>query len=213
MMIDNFLIYLGYAFLFFNLILYNVSFFRKGKANVFFVCYLIFSFVMQFSMEMLYRLKITNLLLVNVFFIGQFILLGFFFKSLFIVKNQKRYLLWSLLSGLLLIIIESIYNYNLFFEFNLFEIILTSLLLVSYAVMHLYNQLTAEKVYYYITIGVIIYMLSSTVLFLVGNLTNDLSDEFKYLSWQLNAFLFIVLQLFYLYEWKVSFYKKSVINV
>jgi hypothetical protein len=167
---------------------------------------------MQFSMEMLYRLKITNLLLVNVFFIGQFILLGLFFKSLFIVKNQKRYLLWSLLSGLLLIIIESIYNYNLFFEFNLFEIILTSLLLVSYAVMHLYNQLTTEKVYYYITIGVIIYMLSSTVLFLVGNLTNDLSDEFKYLSWQLNAFLFIVLQLFYLYEWKVSFYKKSVLH-
>ena len=163
-------------------------------------------------MEMLYRLKITNLLLVNVFFIGQFILLGLFFKSLFIVKNQKRYLLWSLLSGLLLIIIESIYNYNLFFEFNLFEIILTSLLLVSYAVMHLYNQLTTEKVYYYITIGVIIYMLSSTVLFLVGNLTNDLSDEFKYLSWQLNAFLFIVLQLFYLYEWKVSFYKKSVLH-
>lgn len=164
-------------------------------------------------MEMLYRFKITNLLLVNVFFIGQFILLGLFFKSLFIVKNQKKYLLWSLLSGLLLIIIESIYNYNLFFEFNLFEIILTSLLLVSYALMHLYNQLTAEKVYYYITIGVIIYMLSSTVLFLVGNLTNDLSDEFKYLSWQLNAFLFIVLQLFYLYEWKVSFYKKSVLPV
>lgn len=163
-------------------------------------------------MEMLYRLKITNLLLVNVFFIGQFILLGLFFKSFFIVKNQKRYLLWSLLSGLLLIIIESIYNYNLFFEFNLFEIILTSLLLVSYAGMHLYNQLTTEKVYYYITIGVIIYMLSSTVLFLVGNLTNDLSDEFKYLSWQLNAFLFIVLQLFYLYEWKVSFYKKSVLH-
>lgn len=164
-------------------------------------------------MEMLYWFKITNLLLVNVFFIGQFILLGLFFKSLFIIKNQKKYLLWSLLSGLLLIIIESIYNYNLFFEFNLFEIILTSLLLVSYALMHLYNQLTAEKVCYYITIGVIIYMLSSTVLFLVGNLTNDLSDEFKYLSWQLNAFLFIVLQLFYLYEWKVSFYKKSVLPV
>jgi hypothetical protein len=164
-------------------------------------------------METLYRLKITNLLLVNVFFIGQFILLGFFFKSFFIIKNQKKYLLWSLLSGLLLIIIESIYDYGLFFEFNLFEIILTSLLLVSYAIMHLYNQLTTEKVYYYITIGVIIYMLSSTVLFLVGNLTNDLSDEFKYLSWQLNAFLFIVLQLFYIYEWKVSFYKRSVLQV
>ena len=164
-------------------------------------------------MEMLYRLKITNLLLVNIFFIGQFILLGFFFKSFFIIKNQKKYLLWSLLSGLLLIIIESMYDYDLFFKFNLFEIILTSLLLVSYAIMHLYNQLTTEKVYYYITIGVIIYMLSSTVLFLVGNLTNDLSDEFKYLSWQLNAFLFIVLQLFYLYEWKVSFYKKSVLPV
>ena len=35
-------------------------------------------------------------------------------------------------------------------------------------------------------------MFGSTVLFLIGNLTIGLSDDIKYLSWRLNAFLFIV---------------------
>lgn len=212
-MIDNFLIYLGYTILFFNLILYNISFFRKGKANVFFVCYLIFSFVMQFSMEMLYRLKITNLLLVNVFFIGQFILLSLFFKSLFINKKQKNCVTYSMCLVLFLIICQYCYDYSLLFVFDLFEITVTSVLILIFALLHFYNMLSEQKTYYYITIAVIFFMFGSTILYLVGNLTLSLSDDVKYLTWTLNAFLFIIYQLVILYEWKVSFSKKRVLQV
>jgi len=66
-------------------------------------------------------------------------------------------------------------------------------------------MLTETKRYYYISIGIILYFLSSTVLFIIGNLTKDLSDDLKFFSWMLNAFLFIVYQFFILYDWKISF--------
>ncbi|PWB19040.1 hypothetical protein, partial [Flavobacterium sp. HTF] len=156
-----------------------------------------------------YQFAFKNLLLVNFFFIGQFILLGLFFKSLSEDKKQKKCMQISMFFVLFLLTCQYIYNYNFLFEFNLFAITLTSLFLVCNALMHLYNQLTIEKKYFFITIGVIIYMLSSTVLYLIGNLTNDLSSDLKYLSWRLNAFLFIVYHLFILYEWKASFFKKE----
>jgi len=96
----------------------------------------------------------------------------------------------------------------LFFKFNLFEIVLTSLLVVVFALLYLYKMLTDSKKYYYITVGIIIYLLASTVLFLVGNLTIGLSKEVRLISWNLNAFFVLVNQLFILYEWKVSFSRK-----
>ncbi|WP_225585437.1 hypothetical protein [Flavobacterium sp. MDT1-60] len=70
-------------------------------------------------------------------------------------------------------------------------------------------MLTDSKKYYYITVGIIIYLLASTVLFLVGNLTIGLSKEVRLISWNLNAFFVAVNQLFILYEWKVSFSGKK----
>lgn len=168
---------------------------------------------MQFSMEMLYRLKITNLLLVNVFFIGQFILLSLFFKSLFINKKQKNCVTYSMCLVLFLIICQYCYDYSLLFVFDLFEITVTSVLILIFALLHFYNMLSEQKTYYYITIAVIFFMFGSTILYLVGNLTLSLSDDVKYLTWTLNAFLFIIYQLVILYEWKVSFSKKRVLQV
>ncbi|MDR7373010.1 hypothetical protein [Flavobacterium aquidurense] len=99
-----------------------------------------------------------------------------------------------------------------FLKFNLFEITLTSLLVVAFVLLHFYNILTEKKQYYYVSIGLVIYLLTSTVLYLIGNLSLGLSDNLKYLSWTLNAFLFVVWQLFILYEWKVSFYKKAALS-
>lgn len=206
---SDFLIYSSYLILLINLILYSISFFRKGKANVFFVEFLFFISILQLVMEILYHQKIDNLILVNLYFLGQFILLGLFFRSLFTIKNQKNFILWTLISGVIIIVVHYIYDYKVLFKFNLFAIVLTSLLLISYALIHLYNQLTTEKKYYYITIGSLIYLLPSTVLFLIGNLSSGLSNDFKYISWQLNAFLIIVQQLFYLFEWKVSLFNKK----
>ncbi len=206
---DDFLIYSAYLILLLNLILYSYSFFRKEKANVFFVSYLAFSFLLQIYMEIIYFLRGNNLLAINIFFVGQMILLGLFYNSLMHIKTQKLFVKTSLIIALLVLGVQFIMDPNQFFKFNLFEITLTSLLIVVFALIHFYNMLTDNKEYYYISIGIVFYLLTSTVLFLVGNLSSELSLDLKYITWMLNAFLIVVYQLFILYDWIKSNPKKG----
>ncbi|AWK02723.1 hypothetical protein HYN56_00205 [Flavobacterium crocinum] len=210
---DDFLIYSGYLILLINLILYSFSFFRKEKANVFFVCYLAFAFLMQISMETLWYLNMNNLFLVNIFFIGQMILLGLFYYSISKINVQKKFVKISLVLALAVLTIQFVNTPKEFLKFNLFEITLTSLLIVVFALIHFYNMLTENKTYYYASMGIIIYLLSSTVLFIIGNLTSTLNSDVKYISWMVNAFLNVVYYLFILYEWKVSFSPKRSLQV
>lgn len=207
------IIYSGYFILLIGLVLYTYSFFRLEKANVFFIFYIAFSFVMQFSLELMYYLSMNNLFAVNIFFIGQLILLGLFFRSILEDKKQKGFVTWSLILALLALVIQFYLDSAQFLKFNLFEITISSLLIVVYALLHFYNMLTSKKEYYYFTIGVVFYLLTSTVLFLVGNLTVGLSDEFKLMSWNLNAVLVVIYYLFILFEWKISFSTKKKINI
>jgi hypothetical protein len=206
----DFLIFSGYLILLLNLILYLFSFFRKGKANVFFVSYLAFIFIMQISLEVMYRLEINNLFAVNIFFIGQMILLGLFYNSLLPIKSQRIFVKISLVIALLFLLVQFVMDSSQFLKFNLFEITLTSLLIVVFALFHLYNMLTDSKKFYYVSCGIVFYLLASTVLFLIGNLSMELSNDVKYLTWALNAFLIVIYQLFILYEWKVSFYENKI---
>jgi len=207
-MID-FLMYSTYFVLLINLIVYSYSFFRKGKANVFFVSYLIFSSAMQFTMELLYQLGMTNLVVVNIFFIGQMIILGLFYNSLTQIKSQKVFIKISLALALLVLAIQFSINSSEFLKFNLFEITLTNLLIVVFALFHFYNMLTENKTYYYTSVGVVFYLLASTVLYLIGNLSVGLSNDLKLLSWILNSFLVLCFQLFILFDWIKSFSKST----
>lgn len=208
---DDFLIYSGYSILLLNLILYTYSFFRKEKANVFFVSYLAFSFLMQFCMEVMYHLSMNNLFVVNIFFIGQMILLGLFYDSLCQIKSQKMFIKISLLIAVLILAVQFAFDSDQFLTFNLFEITMTSLLIVIFALLHFYNMLTESKKFYYVSVGLIFYLLASTVLFLIGNLSLGLSNDLKYLTWELNAFFLLLYEFFILYEWIKSFSKKNYI--
>jgi hypothetical protein len=210
-MIDT-VIYSGYLILMINLILYSFSFFRSKKANVFFVCYLAFAFIMQFIMEVMYYLHMNNLFAVNIFFIGQMIFLGLFYKSILKSKKQKRLVKYSLITVLLILTFQLILDYKEFLKFNLLGITITSLLIVVFALFHFYNMLTDEKEYYYLNIGILFYLFSSTILYLVGNLTSGLSDDVKYLSWNLNAILILAYYLFILFEWKTRYNQTKKIN-
>ena len=68
-------------------------------------------------------------------------------------------------------------------------------------------MLSEKKEFHFITIGIIFYLFSSTILFLVGNLMEMLGDKYHFFPWTINAFLVILYHLFILYQWKVSCYK------
>lgn len=209
---DDLLIYSGYVIILLDLVLYLFSFFRKEKANVFFIVYLAFLVIVLLSMELMFSYRLNNLFLTNVYFIGQMLLLGLFYHSILKLNGQKTFVLWSLGCALLVLAVQYFIEPRQFLKFNLLEITLTSLIIVIFALLHFYNMLTDNKKYYYFTIGVVFYLLTSTVLFLVGNLTIDLSKEFQFFSWRLNAFLVVIYYLVILLEWMVSFRPKNIIK-
>jgi hypothetical protein len=203
------IINIGYALLLLNVGLYLKEYSKQEKAFKIFSIYLVFTVLIQVASKVVTNFGQENLFLSHFYFIGQFIALSLFFKSLFLSKKQKNICDWIMGSGLSILAVQYVLDPAVFFKFNLFEIFVTSFLILALASMHLYNLLTERKVFYYCTIGILLYLSGSTILFFVGNLTAVLSKEYRFLPWTLNATLIIVYHLFILFEWKKSFYLKQ----
>lgn len=186
----------GYFFLLLNLILYITGFSKFGKAYKVFTFYLGLLVTVQLICVILLYCKRVNLFMSHFYFVGQLVLLAIFYFLLLKDVLKKKIILIGTSTGLLVLAVQYIFDPGMFSKFNLLEITITSLLVVFFALLHLYDMLTDKKEYYYITVGIIIYLLASTILFLVGNLTIGLSENLKFLSWTLNAVLVLVNQLF-----------------
>jgi hypothetical protein len=203
--------YIGYFFLLLNLILFFIRFSNQGKAYKIFTVYLGLVFVVQILAEILIQQKRNNLFLSHFYFIGQFIVLSFFYLNILKkVDFQKNIVKGGLILGLSILGIQFVNDNTLFFKFNLFEIVITSFLLIVFASFHFYNLLNEKKEFYYINMGILIYLFGSTILFLVGNLMTSLSPKLNKIPWILNSFLYIVYQVFIVVEWKKSFFKKEI---
>ena len=151
-----------------------------------------------------------NLFLSHFYFIGQFIILSFFYLAILKEDYQKKAIKLCLVFVLMILVIQYAYDTSLFFKFNMLEISITSFLLIIYAAFHFYNMLNEKKEFYYVNIGILMYLFGSTILFLVGNLTISLSKKMSLITWILNSILYIIYQILILIEWKKSYYKKSV---
>ncbi|WP_243739304.1 hypothetical protein [Flavobacterium sp. 245] len=154
----------------------------------------------------------NNLYLSHIYFIGQFIALSFFYLQLVKDPFQQK----AIKIGFVLVLSTLVIQYSLkpemFFKFNLYEIFITSFLLIIYAVFHFYNMLDEKKEFYFINMGLLLYLFASTILFLIGNLTAKFSKDVSLITWMINAILIIVYHLFFLYEWKVSYFRTKTIN-
>jgi hypothetical protein len=201
---------IGYLILFCNLILFGLGFFKNARPYKIFTLYLGVSFLIQVVSSFLSYMNVNNLFLSHFYFLEQFIILSFFYQNILGKEAfQRRIVKSGLILGLSILGIQYFNDPSLFFRFNLFEIFITSFLLIIYATFHLYNLLNEKKQFYYINTGILLYLFGSTILFIVGNLTNVLSSKFTKIPWILNNLLYIVYQLFILIEWKKSFSNKE----
>ena len=50
---------------------------------------------MQLTMETMYKFHMNNIFVVNIYFIGQMVLLGLFYKSILKIKSQKIFVNWK----------------------------------------------------------------------------------------------------------------------
>lgn len=195
---------IGNLILICNLILFIRDFRFQSKAFKIFTFYLGIILGIQMGSKLMVYLHYQNLYLSHFYFVGQFIMLSLFYRNLFKDSFQKRMVNIGFICCGLLLAIQYALDPGLFFKFNLFEIFITSLLLIVYAAFHFYNMLNAKKEFYYINMGVLLYLFGSTVLFLAGNLMPEISPSLNKIPWIANAILFIVYQIFIFVEWKKS---------
>ena len=198
---------IGYVFLSINLILFLKGFSRNGKAFKIFTVYTAVIFLIQLISAILSKNHMPNLYLSHAYFILQFVILSFFYLEILTEKIQKKIVLYALFICPLILALQYYNDPKLFFKFNLFEIFITSFLLILYATFYLYNLLNEKKSFYYINLGLLLYLFGSTVLFLVGNLIGSFGPKFNQMTYSLNAGLYIIYQLFILYDYKIMLQK------
>lgn len=152
--------------------------------------YFIVEFIILIGTSILHYYKINNLIVSHIYFVSQFILLSLFYKSLF-SYGQKQFV------NTLLVIIPLIIGVHFYWfpekiwKFNVLEIFLTSIPLVIYSIIHLYNSLTRKKIFLYVNVAVLMYLSSSTLIFILGDILTSMTRTMVLDIWIINKVLYI----------------------
>ncbi len=202
--------YIGLSILLLNTILYLLGFTKQSKAYRYYTLYLVAMFGIQSLTIWLGKQNIKNHFLSSYYLFFQFILLSCFFYFLFDPISSKIKTSIKYISVLItcISISQYIYNPDLYFTFNSFGLLLTTCTLVVYSVMYLLELLSKKMPFHYVVIGIFIYLISSSLIFVSAASIVSFNVEISMFIWKINALLFIAYQLLILWEWKQTFYLK-----
>ncbi len=172
-----------------------------------FTFYLLFTLIIQIVTAYYFEFKIHNMHISHYYFIGQLIILSYFF----FVEIKKRIIrkLITIISITVLLFLVIFYSKNpeKYFIFNEFEILATSIPLMFYSFFFFFDRIErSNKNFIYIISGFFIYILCSTLLFTVANISSGI----KIMIWYLNAILYILFQVLVFIEWYKHFRKKEI---
>ncbi|WP_431166630.1 hypothetical protein [Tenacibaculum halocynthiae] len=164
--------------------------------------YLVILFIVElFCNTIGYLYPGQNFYLSHFYFNAQFILLSIVFYRLFKNQKLKKLVILNYVIVTLIILGMYIYNNQLFWQFNLFEIAMTSVLLIIYGLIHLSNTMGTNKKYFYLSVGMILYLLCSSLIFLFGNYELVFIEDPYIDIWIFNTLFYIVYQVFIFVEW------------
>jgi hypothetical protein len=143
-----------------------------------------------------------NVYLVHYNFNFQFLLLSLFFYQILQGDFFKKMIIFNLLAVWLLLAIQYYHDPGLYWRFNIPEIVGISLLLICYALIHIYQNLGETKQYFYVSIGVVLFYLCGSIIFMSGNLDLVIWQK-PYLDiWVFNSLFFIAFQILTFKEWR-----------
>lgn len=211
---DDVLKNLSLVLLLINVILYAYSYLKgnKSKAVKYFAIYLTLTFCVLVASLLivdyheLLHIKQNNLFLSHFYFIFQFIFLTLFFSQLF---NKKQRRSQKIISAIVfsVLIIQYTWNPELYYKFNLLEIFITSFPLVIYSIFHLYNSLSKSGKFMYINAGILIYLSTSSLIFILGDYLSKIDRDIASYAWFLNRIFYVGYLILILIEWKKSLWR------
>jgi|TARA_B110000240_G_C13496251_1_gene451781 hypothetical protein len=175
---------------------------KKNQVYKYVTIYLAVLFVVEFFCNGIgYLYPAQNFYLSHFYFNAQFILLSLFFYRLFSNQKIKKIIILNYIVVTLIIVGMYGYNPESFWQFNLFEIVSTSVLLVIYVLIHLFNTLNITKEYFYFCIGLLLYLICSCLIFISGNYELVFIKDPYIDIWIFNTLFYILYQVLIFKEW------------
>ena len=181
--------------------IYLRSFAVNSKAFKIFTIYLFFIGVIQISSQIVTKvLELeSNLFISHYYFIGQLILLSFFYFEIL-----KKKIIWIIL-GLFLsaLIIQYSYTRDIYNRYNQTGILFSNLIIIFYAILYLYKALSDNQEFTIINLGILIYVLPTTLIFSSGNLVFNINipTETIQLLLNVNTLLYLAFQILIFAVW------------
>lgn len=191
--------------------LYFIGFFKKGKTYKIFTVYIFGVLLIDYIGSNLYKwFKIHNIFIFHFYDLFQFVLLSFFFSTLLQTRKQIKILYTTFIILLSFLSLRYIVNPKMFFEYSLLESYLTTMPIIVYATMHLYNNLGKRADFYYANLGLLFYLFTSTFLFLHYELMTLLNvNEYYKNIVNINIVLQYIKFGFFFYQWKIIYFNSN----
>ena len=205
--IDAFSVYSLILIAVVNTFVFLYSYKKYGKsASYKLIClYLICKLIIDLSVLILASQRSNNLYLSHYYFISQFVILSLFYRTLF-ETVQKKIVTTLLILVLGTLCIQYMIWPELYFKFNTTEVFITCFPLVMYSVVHLYNSLSKSAKYMYINAGVLIYITTSTLIFILGDyLSSFIISSVDNYIWLINQILYLIYLVLIFTEWWKNF--------
>lgn len=196
--------------MFINTVLYFTGFRHKDNAYKSFTIYLLVVLVIQVGVEVYAFNNSNNHFLSTYYLFFQFISLTVFFYNLFfrIKRKVSRGIKFAGIVIGLILAVQYAAKPGLYFRFNPAGFLLTSAAIIVYAVRYLYENISCRLPFFAVTAGMLVYFMSSTLIFASATLIVAFNDAVNIIIWQVNALLFIIYQLLISWEWTKNIYLK-----
>jgi hypothetical protein len=200
---------IGTAFLLINAILYLSTFKRQNAAYKIFCIYLCLISVVELATVFVAKiLHQNNLFLSHFYFVFQFIILSFFYAELI----KTKWIKYMIIPIGFLIVYQFIDDPELFYKYNPIGTSIMQSAIVIYSLIYLYRSLSGKSQFLIVNIGIFLYLLSSALIFVSGNLVLDLdiSENTRFLLINVNRVLILVFQILIFVEWWKNYSRKKI---
>lgn len=192
----------GLFFLIINTILFLTNKEINKKIEKTFLWYLTSLCIVEIACHVIGFLSFgNNFFISHFYFYFQFLFLTFLYKNLILNPVVKKITVAILIIQTLILLSMYIYHPSGFWEFNNYEIISISLILIIYALYYIFSNLAIEHRYFNFSIGLIMYFACSITIFSAGNLELVLCEDPFIDIWIFNILFYIIFQIFIFKEY------------
>jgi hypothetical protein len=205
---------LAVVFLFVNV---TLCFYHYKKLNLtfrLFSYFLLWNLLIEIAARLVSYSTIveSNLPLLHLYTLGEFLLLSVFYKSLMVkLEGAPQRINYFILAGAILIVLNSVFLQSIY-SFNTIAKTAVQLTIISYAVLYFYNLTSnpslseqAGKSVRLINSAILVYYSGSLFIFMCSQVSFLESDLYMFF-WAFNAALYLTFQLLVLWGiWKMVF--------